>query len=541
MDERTRNEIVRRQREGATQRQIARELGVSRRTVGRVLQRLEAERSGQAPAPGTPQPAAHRPGQLDEHEAFIRKLLDRYPDMTAARIHEELRARGFTGSYGSVRERVRRLRPRPTKEPVVRFETLPGAQAQMDYSTYDIDFSEEGRRRVHLFSYILSWSRRQYLHFVESQDFPTMLREHVNAFKHLHGVAATCLYDNMKVVVLRHDEDGPIYNPRFLAFATHYGFKPWACRVRRAQTKGKVERPFHYAETSLLNGRTFRSLDHLNEVTAWWLANVADVRVHRETQCRPSDRHTEEVPQLLPLPTQDYQVDLFVYRVVGVDGFVAYLQNGYSVPWRFIGQTVPVRIAATEVVVYAPTTLEEVARHRLFPRHVTGQRSEDKSHRPREDGRHDETLLRERFAELGPVARRFLDGLLKDQRQGKQQGRKVLSLLGTYARKEVLAALERAVRFGAFSAEAVARILAAQARPKSVLETLAEEERRTLPAFLTEPLPRRPLTDYQQLIIEAHHAAPAKEDPRDRVDDDVTRAAERAPTDDPEADQRGDA
>ena len=57
-------------------------------------------------------------------------------------------------------------------------------------------------------------------------------------------MAATCLYDNMKVVVTGYEDDVPVYNPRFLAFATHYGFRPVACRPRRPQTKGKVERPF---------------------------------------------------------------------------------------------------------------------------------------------------------------------------------------------------------------------------------------------------------------------------------------------------------
>ena len=104
------------------------------------------------------------------------------------------------------------------------------------------------------------------------------MREHVRAFEHLGGVAATCLYDNMKVVVTGHEDDVPIYNTRFLAFATHYGFRPVACRPRRPQTKGKVERPFAYVESSLLNGRSFETLDHLNETTAWWLAHVADVR-----------------------------------------------------------------------------------------------------------------------------------------------------------------------------------------------------------------------------------------------------------------------
>ena len=121
----------------------------------------------------------------------------------------------------------------------------------MDYSTYDLDFTVEGRRRVHAFSYVLGYSRRQYLHFVDSQDFATTVREHIRAFEHLGGVAATCLYDNMKVVVSGYDSDEPVYNPRFLAFAAHYGFRPVACRVRRPQTKGKVERPFGYVESSL--------------------------------------------------------------------------------------------------------------------------------------------------------------------------------------------------------------------------------------------------------------------------------------------------
>lgn len=116
----------------------------------------------------------------------------------------------------------------------------------------------------------------------------------------------------MKVVVLRHDADGPLYNPKFLAFATHYGFQPQACAVRRPQTKGKIERPFSYVATSLLNGRTFRTLDHLNEVTLWWLANVADVRQHRATKQRPIDRFAQEQAHLLPLPAQPYDTALVV-------------------------------------------------------------------------------------------------------------------------------------------------------------------------------------------------------------------------------------
>src|SRR5271155_5829919 len=167
MDERLRNEIVQRHQAGTSMRRIARELQVARTTVRRVLGRLQGERSGATPTSRLPKPSP-RPSVLDEHDEFIRQLLERYPNMTAVRVHEELRARGVRSGYSIVRERVRRLRPQPVKAPVVRFETGLAAQAQMDFSTYDIDFTEEGRRRVYLFSYVLSYSRRAYMRFVKS-------------------------------------------------------------------------------------------------------------------------------------------------------------------------------------------------------------------------------------------------------------------------------------------------------------------------------------------------------------------------------------
>jgi hypothetical protein len=323
----------------------------------------------------------------------------------------------------------------------------------------------------------------------------------VRAFTYLGGVAATCLYDNMKVVVARYDGDEPIYNTRFLAFATHYGYKVWACRRRRPQTKGKCERQFRYFETNFLNGRSFRNFEHLNECLAQWLAEVADVRVHRETKRRPIDLHAEELPYLIPLPENSYDTAEVVYRTVNAEGMVAYRQNFYSVPWRYLGQVLPLRITEEELIIYG-RNLEVLARHRLLPRATTGQRSELPEHRPQEDSKQREAELRARFAELGPAASRFLEGLLKAHRMGKGQAQRVLKLLETYRKADLTIALERAARFGAFSLRAVERILAAQAQPKTPLESLGDQQQQHLREIIQDrPVPPRPTAEYEQLYL----------------------------------------
>jgi transposase len=485
---------------GASVRRIALSLGVSRRTVQRALGQVEQARG--ATPERAPRPAPARAGKLDAYEPAIADLLARYPDISVRRIQEELRPLGYTGGYTVLSERVVRLRPSPIVAPVRRFETAPGAQAQMDYSTYDLDFTDEGRRRVHAFSYVLGYSRRQYLHFVESQDFATTIREHIHAFEHLGGVAATCLYDNMKVVVSGYDGDDPVYNPRFLAFAAHYGFRPIACRPRRPQTKGKVERPFGYVESSLLGGRTFRGLEHLNETAAWWLAEVADVRTHRQTQARPIDRHAEEQPHLIALPVRSFDAAEVVYRSVDAEGFVVYRQNFYATPWRLIGQSVAVRVTENELVIH-DNAFVEAARHRLLPRTAAGQRSPCKDHEPPRDAQRRSEQLTARFAEFGATGARFLEGLLAGNRLGKNQAERILSLAAVYPRADVLSALERAVRYGAFSLQAVQRILAARGRPKAPLDALADDHRTYLDRLLDrQPTLPRPTSDYQALLGE---------------------------------------
>src|ERR1700682_1809140 len=120
MTEELRHEIVQRRQSGMSMRAIGDELGISRGAVARALARVQAQRDGRAAHSPRPRP---RQSIIDPCEPILKELLDKYPNLTTERALQELRARGFTGGYTVVRQRIGLLRPRRAPAPVPRFRS----------------------------------------------------------------------------------------------------------------------------------------------------------------------------------------------------------------------------------------------------------------------------------------------------------------------------------------------------------------------------------------------------------------------------------
>ncbi|HVI90906.1 MAG TPA: IS21 family transposase [Dongiaceae bacterium] len=229
------------QKQGLSVRAIAKSTGWSRNTVAKYLAQTGA------PAFKKRQP---RQSKLDVHKDFLRqRMQSAAPDRIPATVLlRELRDRGFTGQVSILRDYLLTVRPEPRADPLVRFETRPGHQMQVDWAVM-----RRGANSLSAFVAVLGYSRYTYVEFVPDERIETLLACHMSAFAYFGGVPREALFDNMRTVVSQRDAYGPglhKFHPGFVDFAGHCGFRPKLCRPFRAKTKGKVERFIRYLRYS---------------------------------------------------------------------------------------------------------------------------------------------------------------------------------------------------------------------------------------------------------------------------------------------------
>jgi transposase len=288
-------------RQGKSIRAISAELGVSRNTVRKYL------RSAKKPKA---KPRPERVSKLEPFRDYIQKRLrEAHPQwIPAAVLQREITERGYLGGGSILRAYVSSLKPAVPEDPVVRFETKPGEQMQVDWGEF-----RQGRDPLAAFVATLGYSRFSYVEFVTDKTIETLKRCHANAFDWFQGVPQRVLYDNMKTVILARHTYGPglhRFQPTFLDFAHHYGYLPQVCQPYRAKTKGKVERFIGYLRYSfyvplmsqLRAAGLILDAQTANQEVRRWLNEVANVRTHGTTNAVPQVRLSAERPYLQPLP-----------------------------------------------------------------------------------------------------------------------------------------------------------------------------------------------------------------------------------------------
>lgn len=343
---------------GKSIREIARITGHSRNTIRRYLR-----------SEGLPEskPRKKRPSKLDPFKPLVQEFVNE-GIYNCEVLYQLLRERGYTGGRTILKDYVKDFRPPRQIPAVVRYETNPGEYAQVDWGVCDYVDSNGELRKIPVFVMVLGYSRAMYVEFTKRCDIYSFLRCLIHAFEYFGGIPKIMLTDQMKTVVLGMGDDRrPKWHPLFADFAAALGIIPKVCRVRRPQTKGKVERGVQFVKRNFIPGRRFIDLGDLNRQALSW-CDEKNRRIHGTTGERPCDRLAKEALHPLPAPDR-WAKYLHEPRRVSKDAFVSYGGVRYGVPWRYSGRDVMVREVNGWVEIWAGH--ECIARHEKIHRSRT--------------------------------------------------------------------------------------------------------------------------------------------------------------------------
>ncbi len=482
--------------EKLSQRAVALRLRCCQRTVARALRMDRPPDESRGPVRGS---------LLDPWKPQIDALLGRYPELSAARVLEEIRRGpdGYRGQLTLVRNYLRKVRPRRGRV-YQEVEYEPGQAMQVDWGHCGQIRIGSTQRRVSVFVAVLCYSRLCYLEFTLSQRKAEFYRAIVNALTFFGGSPRRIIFDNLKAAVLNGSGRHACLHPEFLALCGHFCLEPIACERRDPESKGTVENGVRYVKRNALAGREHElvSWDDYRRLSVTWRDEVANVRLHQRTRQRPVDRFAQESEVLRPLPGFVFDTDEVVPAIVSSHARVHFDGNRYSVPPTLQNTTVMIRASDTQVRViahgevatcharsYDRNQLISLPEHRL---EALKLRSRVRAHD-----------IEEAFDALGEEARRFHLELRRQPVKTTAHLRRLLNLVHLYSRRDVVAAIARANQWLTFDAAYVETIL------------LQERRRRELPSP-TQVRPRR-----EELLEETDLEEP---DPADY--DRLTRSEE---------------
>lgn len=393
-------------KKGYSKARISRELGVSPKTIRKVLKCVE---SGETEIQKQPHPSA-----LDKHREFIE--IQRGKGLSKQRVYQDLAAKqGFTGSYSTVRDYITKLEKKAPKAYMV-MHALPGEEAQVDFG-YIGTLKFKGKyRKAWAFIMSLSYSRQMHVSITLDQAVETFIQCHTAAFNYFGGVPGTVKIDNLKAGVIETNFYEPVVQRTYAAYAAHYGFWPQPCRVYTPTDKGKVESNVKYVKDNCFKGREFKGIEEAQAFLDEWLDKTANVRIHGTTKRRPQDLFDErEKAALLPLPGQDFAFSRTATAKVHSNCHIAYAANYYSAPHAYIGCEVDVVEINSLVRIYHQG--KEIALHALA-KATKGGHVTNNAHYPDHKNITPEEILSRQEAEMAEIGRHALEFFYAVLRKG---------------------------------------------------------------------------------------------------------------------------
>jgi transposase len=448
-------QIKKLEKEGLTPLQIAGKLELDPRTV---YHWLTEERF-------SPRKAPIRPSKLDPFKDDIFRMLESHP-YSAVQVYQRLQELGFDGRYTIVKEYVKKIRPR-RREAFLKLAFAPGECAQVDWGSYGSVRVGDTSRRLSFFVMVLCYSRMMYVEFTVSQTMEHFLACHQNGFDFFGGIPAKVMVDNLKSAVLgRIVGRAPVFNPKYLDFADHYGFTIAPCNVGKGNEKGRVENGVGYVKKNFLAGLDIPDFSAVNPAVRQWLEAIANVRIHGETRKKPLELFQQEKPRLRPLSPHPYDI-AHISQVRASSQFRLTIDtNRYSVPAEYAGTSLTLKAYPDRLCLYSGEKLiarhaRSYDRHRDFehpdhPRELLAQRKKAK----------DQKILA-RFLTLSPRAQDYYRELENRRMNPLHHLRQIVALSEIYTPDQVARAMEDAFTFQAFSSEYIANLLEQRTRIKS--------------------------------------------------------------------------
>jgi transposase len=440
-------------------REICLRVALSRKIVRRVL---AEEGALKKPAP------TKTASKLEPFHSLLKEKVA--TGLSVSRILREIRAQGYQGGRSILAAYVQTLRGSlsPSSRGTVkrRFETPPGEEMQIDWSPYRVSIAGVNRV-VHAFGCLLCSSRKLWVHFYSNERQATLLEAIASAFEYFLGCALRLVLDNMATAVLgRWGPNGqPVWHPRFLDFARHYGFQPYACAVQDPDRKGKKEKSFRLLWEDFLKGCQFDSLEDLNQRLALWLdgtPEVANQRVHGTTRQVPNQAWLSERQFLIQLPDKRFPVFEQSIRLVDQDSTLSIDGTRYSVPASLARRSVAVHLFAEHFEIL------DSHHHVLFSRRYAAEADKGKllidpthyANLPRRPHAPSSKRLDQAFLIRFPALQPFIHGLqLRMKNLAPVHIRALLRLHDAYGQDAFLEAVRRAQEYRRFDARAVQRIL----------------------------------------------------------------------------------